>query len=288
MSPPKNIVINFECPDKPGIVSSVTSLFADMNFTIVESSQHQDPHSERFFMRTEYRSLNGSELTLNEIRARFSEIADSYAMHWDIFDSELRPKVLIAVSKWGHCLNNLLNSWKQGTLPIDIVGVVSNHDDMRSLTEWYGLEYHHLPMVKGEKEQQETKILELFEEGGADLLVLARYMQILSNNMCQKLEGKAINIHHSFLPGFKGAKPYHQAYDRGVKLIGATAHFVTSDLDEGPIIEQSVVRVSHANKPEELVEIGRDVESAVLSRAVKWYAEHRIIRNENKTVVFTR
>jgi len=196
--------------------------------------------------------------------------------------------VLIAVSQWGHCLTNLLNSWKLGSLPVDIVGVFSNHEDMRPLVEWYGLPYHYFPVSADTKAAQEANILALFSDTGADLLVLARYMQILSDDLCQHLTGRAINIHHSFLPGFKGSNPYHQAYDRGVKLIGATAHYVTADLDEGPIIEQSVERVSHANTPDELVEIGRDIESVVLQRAVRWHAEHRVLLNGKKTVVFSR
>ena len=195
---------------------------------------------------------------------------------------------MIAVSQWGHCLNNLLNSWKNGSLPVDIVGVVSNHNEMRSLVEWYGLPYHYLPITADTKPQQEKQILDLISETDTDFLVLARYMQILSNDMCKALAGRAINIHHSFLPGFKGAKPYHQAFERGVKLIGATAHYVTAELDEGPIIEQAVERVSHADTPEQLVEIGRDSEAVVLQRAARWHAEHRILLNGQKTIVFKR
>jgi len=217
-----------------------------------------------------------------------SVASERYQMQWELANGEAKAKVLIAVSQWGHCLNNLLNSWKRGSLPVDIVGVVSNHEEMRSLTEWYGVPYHYLPVTRETKAQQEEQILHLFQDAGADMLVLARYMQILSKNMCSQLEGRAINIHHSFLPGFKGAKPYHQAYERGVKIIGATAHYVTADLDEGPIIEQSVERVSHANSPEELVEIGRDIEAVVLQRAVRWHSEHRVLLNGQKTVVFTR
>jgi formyltetrahydrofolate deformylase len=185
-------------------------------------------------------------------------------------------------------LNALLNSWKNGSLPIDIVGVVSNHHVMRDLTEWYELPFHYLPITVDTKPQQEQQLWQLMQDLQADFLVLARYMQILSDDLCKKLNGRAINIHHSFLPGFKGAKPYHQAYDRGVKLIGATAHFVTADLDEGPIIEQSVERVSHINSPEDMAEIGRDTEAVVLNRAVRWHAEHRVLLNGTKTVVFSR
>jgi formyltetrahydrofolate deformylase len=197
-------------------------------------------------------------------------------------------RVVLAVSKWGHCFNALLNNWRSGTLPVDIVAAVSNHEDMRAMSEWYGVPYHYLPVTPETREQQERQILAVVEETRADLLVLARYMQILSDGMCRQLEGRAINIHHSFLPGFKGARPYHQAHDRGVKLIGATAHYVTSDLDEGPIIDQEVERVSHAHRPEDLVMIGRDRENIVLHRAVLWHAQRRVLLNGNKTVVFRR
>ena len=259
------IVLSFSCDDKMGIVASVTSFFAENNFNIEESSQHEDPDTGRFFMRTVFK-CTADEFDIEDIKERFSDIAHSYEMTWHIHDRAEKMRVLLAVSKWGHCLNSILNSWKSGSLPIDIVGVVSNHDDMRSLVDWYGLPYVHLPVTPDTKPEQEAKILKEMEERDADLLVLARYMQILSDSLCSKLEGRAINIHHSFLPGFKGAKPYHQAHERGVKLIGATAHYVTADLDEGPIIEQSVERVSHAETPEEMVEIGRDIESVVLNR----------------------
>ena len=227
-------------------------------------------------------------LDLDAIKSMFTAVADHYAMDWRLSDNHCKPKVLIAVSQWGHCLNNLLNSCKTGTLPVQIVGVVSNHEVMRETCDWYGVPFHHLPVTPDTKSQQEQRIFELFETLEAEFLVLARYMQILSDDLSQKLSGRAINIHHSFLPGFKGAKPYHQAFDRGVKLIGATAHYVTADLDEGPIIEQAVERVSHSNSPEQLVEIGRDTEAVVLNRAVRWHAQHRVHLNGAKTVVFAR
>ena len=281
------LILTLSCDDQPGIVASVASLFSLQGFNIRESSQFEDSTTRRFFMRTVLESVEGPK-RLEDVSAAFQSVAERYSMDWQLVDKKAKIKVLIAVSQWGHCLNNLLNAWKNTALPIDIVGVVSNHEDMRSLTEWYGLEFHHLPVTPQTKAEQEQKILSIFDESKADLLVLARYMQILSDNLCSKLLGKAINIHHSFLPGFKGAKPYHQAYDRGVKLIGATAHFVTADLDEGPIIEQSVERVSHANSPNELVQIGRDIEAVTLQRAVRWFGEHRILLNDNKTVVFSR
>ncbi|WP_299973468.1 formyltetrahydrofolate deformylase [uncultured Pseudoteredinibacter sp.] len=281
------IVLTFSCDDKPGIVAAVANLFALQGFNIRESSQFEDVHSKRFFMRTVFETAEGSK-PIEDIKSAFRAVAERYSMEWSLCDLHRRIKVVIAVSKWGHCLNNLLNSWKRGSLAVDIVGVVSNHEDMRELVEWYGVPYYFLPVGPDNKSEQEAQILELIDSVSADLLVLARYMQILSPKMTGALQGRAINIHHSFLPGFKGAKPYHQAYARGVKLIGATAHFVTEDLDEGPIIEQDVERVSHVNQPEELVEIGRDIESRVLGRAVRWFAQQRILPNGNKTVVFSR
>lgn len=287
MSTVTDIVLKFSCPDKPGIVAAVANLFALQGFNIRESSQYEDTHTRRFFMRTVLESVEGTK-SLSGITSAFQVVADRYDMTWELHDKAYKPRLVIAVSQWGHCLNNLLNNYKRGTLPVDIVGVVSNHEDMRSLTEWYGVPYHYLPVTKETKPEQEAQILQIMDDSKADFLALARYMQILSNDLCEKLKGRAINIHHSFLPGFKGAKPYHQAYDRGVKLIGATAHYVTGDLDEGPIIEQAIERVTHANSPEELVEIGRDTEAVVLNRAVRWHAEHRVLLNGNRTVVFNR
>jgi len=287
MSGVTDIVLKFSSPDKPGIVAAVANLFALQGFNIRESSQYEDTHTRRFFMRTVLESVEGPK-NLDDVKSAFQAVASRYKMNWELHDKHYKPRLLIAVSQWGHCLNNLLNSYKNGTLPVEIVGVVSNHEDMRSLTEWYGLPYHYLPVSKDTKAEQEAQMLQVMVDTQADFLALARYMQILSDGLCDQLEGRAINIHHSFLPGFKGAKPYHQAYDRGVKLIGATAHYVTANLDEGPIIEQAVERVTHANPPEELVEIGRDTEAVVLSRAVRWHAEHRVLLNGNRTVVFTR
>lgn len=285
---PRHLVLTFQCDDRRGIVAAVTSLFAQRGYNIVESSQYQDARTQRFFMRTEYESCNENNPNIATLEDAFRPLASEYSLQWELSLKGARTKVLIAVSRWGHCLNTLLNTWKNRNMPIDIIGVVSNHDDLRSFVEWYDVPFHYLPMTKGKKSEQEAKILDAFRDTNADLLVLARYMQILSDDMCRKLQGKAINIHHSFLPGFKGAKPYHQAHSKGVKIIGATAHYVTADLDEGPIIEQSVERVSHAQEPEELVEIGRDIEATVLNRAVKWHAEKRIALNGNKTVVFDR
>jgi formyltetrahydrofolate deformylase len=220
------------------------------------------------------------------LRGLFSAIAERFGMDWSLQDMAVRPKVLIAVSKFGHCLYDLLHRWRSDLLPVEIVGVVSNHEDMRSFVEWSGIPFYYLPVDKTEKTAQENRFLELVADLDADLVVLARYMQILSQTMCEALSGRCINIHHSFLPSFKGAKPYHQAHIRGVKIIGATAHYVTTDLDEGPIIEQGVERVTHAHAPEDLVTIGRDIECAVLARAVTWHVEHRLVLNGHRTVVF--
>jgi formyltetrahydrofolate deformylase (EC 3.5.1.10) len=283
----EELILKFSCSDRPGIVADVASLFSLQGFNIRESSQFEDSTTRRFFMRTVLESVEGPK-NIEGVISAFRSIAERYQMDWQLTDGREKQKIVIAVSQWGHCLNTLLNSWKRGYLPVDIVGVISNHEDMRGLCEWYGVDYHYLPVTPATKAQQEKQILDVMEQGNAELLVLARYMQILSEDLCTKLAGRAINIHHSFLPGFKGAKPYHQAYDRGVKLIGATAHYVTADLDEGPIIEQSVERVTHANSPEELVEIGRDIEAVVLQRAVRWHVEQRVLRNGQKTVVFSR
>lgn len=286
MSSVKEIILTFSCQDSKGIVAAVATLFATLGFNIKESSQFEDVERRQFFMRTVFECPPGYSLA--QIRSIFKSQGDQYQMDWNIFDSQCKPRVLIAVSQWGHCLNALLNSWKSGSLPIEIVGVVSNHTVMQNLTEWYELPFHYLPITLATKMEQEQQLWQLMEDQQVDCLVLARYMQILSDDLCRKLNGRAINIHHSFLPGFKGAKPYHQAYDRGVKLIGATAHFVTADLDEGPIIEQAVERVSHINSPEDMAEIGRDIEAVVLNRAVRWHAEHRVLLNGSKTVVFSR
>ncbi|AFU98119.1 formyltetrahydrofolate deformylase [Simiduia agarivorans] len=287
MSAVREIILKFSCEDQPGIVANVAALFAAQGFNIRESQQFEDVEQRRFFMRTVLDATT-QQLSLDEIKAAFLPVARRYAMEWELVDADARLKVLVAVSQWDHCLHNLLNAWKQGSLAVDIVGVVSNHDSLRNLVEWYQLPFHHLPISADTKLQQEQQMLALMEAGGAECLVLARYMQILSDAMCRALSGRAINIHHSFLPGFKGARPYHQAYERGVKLIGATAHYVTADLDEGPIIEQAVERVSHVNTPEELTAIGRDIESIVLNRALRWHAEHRVLLNGHKTVVFSR
>ncbi len=283
----ENLVLKFSCDDQPGIVASVASLFSLQGFNIRESSQFEDSSTRRFFMRTLLESVEGPK-SLNDITSAFNSIASRYNMKWTLARAEKKIKIVIAVSQWGHCLDHLLNSWKQGVLPVDIVGVVSNHENQRALCEWYNVPFTYLPITKETKKEQEQQILDVMDGTQAELLILARYMQILSDDLCRKLEGRAINIHHSFLPGFKGAKPYHQAYDRGVKLIGATAHYVTAELDEGPIIEQAVERVGHSNTPQELVELGRITEAVVLQRAVRWHAESRVLLNGQKTIVFNK
>lgn len=274
-----------DCPDRSGVVATISAFIADRGGSILEASHFREASENRSYMRTVFSGLTKHSIV--QILAEFTEIADEFDMEWSLYPSEQQCKVLIAVSKQDHCLNSMLHRWNSGTLPIDITGIVSNHDDNRRLAEWYGLDYHYFPIEKGTKPEQEKRILELFASTHSDILVLARYMQILSSEMTAALAGRCINIHHSFLPGFKGARPYYQAYDRGVKLIGATSHYVTEDLDEGPIIEQAVERVDHSMDPKRLTEIGNDIESVVLNRAVRWHAEHRVFVRGNRTVVLT-
>jgi formyltetrahydrofolate deformylase len=274
------------CTDVPGISAAVTGFVADNGGFILDSQQFGDPDTGLFFLRVAFRSAGDRALEVNHLRAGFQNLAMTFAMDWSIGEGSNRPRTLIAVSKFGHCLNDLLHRWRSDTLPIEVVGVVSNHDDMRSLVEWHGLPYYYLPITAATKASQEQEFQRLIETGSAELVVLARYMRILSREFSGVLSGRCINIHHSFLPSFKGAKPYHQAHDRGVKIIGATAHYVTDDLDEGPIIEQDVERVDHSWSADSLVEAGQDIEARVLARAVRWHAERRIMLNGNKTVVF--
>ena len=275
-----NFVLRFRSPDRPGIMAAVTPLVAAHGCDIRAAEVYGDPETAHFFCRMEL----VSPIDRDSLSAQIAPVAEELLLDWDLKDLAHKERVLVAVSKFGHCLVDLIHKQEIGQLPIEIVGVVSNHDTMRKLVEWHGLPYHHLPMSDG-KDAQEARFLSIIEESDAELTVLARYMQILSDEFSTKLDGRCINIHHSFLPSFKGAKPYHQAHTRGVKIIGATAHFVTADLDEGPIIEQDVRRVSHAIAADEMVAIGREIEASVLSRAVRWHAEHRIFTNGNKTVV---
>jgi formyltetrahydrofolate deformylase len=284
---PSHYVLIIKCPDTRGIVAAVSGYLNDNDISIVESNQFNDAQGDTFYVRVVFRQAGGRMPPMQILEEGFKPIAHRFAMEWKIHNLSVKPKVLIAVSKFGHCLYELLHRWRAGLLPVDIAAVVSNHDDMRSFVEWNGLAYVHLPITKDTKAEQEAQFLKLIDDHNVDLVVLARYMQILSDEMSRKLDGRCINIHHSFLPSFKGAKPYHQAHQRGVKIIGATAHYVTSDLDEGPIIEQDVQRVHHGHTPEQLVAIGQDIEARVLARAVTWHAERRVIINGSKTVVFS-
>ncbi len=280
-------ILILKCPDRKGVVAAVSGFLADNDASILESNHFNERMTDQFYMRTVFRQDGEGMPPLESLRKGFDLIARRFNMEWELFDASIKPKVLIAVSKFGHCLYDLLHRWRSGILPVDIVGVVSNHDDMRSFVEWSGIPYFHLPVTKDSKAEQESAFLGLVKDLDVDLVVLARYMQILSPDLCRALSGRCINIHHSFLPSFKGAKPYHQAFERGVKIIGATAHYVTTDLDEGPIIEQGVQRVDHGDTPDDLVEIGRGVEGNVLARAVLWHVERRIVVNGRKTVVFS-
>jgi formyltetrahydrofolate deformylase len=277
-------VLTLSCPDQPGIVAAISALLGNQDCNITDSAQFGDPDTGRYFMRVSFSAPDG--LSQAKIEAAFKPIFTRFKMASQIHDLEKRPRVVLLVSRFGHCLNDLLYRHRIGALPVEIPAIVSNHRDFYQVAASQDIPFHYLPVTPETKTRQERKLLELLEEERADFLVLARYMQILSDELCSALEGRAINIHHSFLPSFKGARPYHQAHKRGVKLIGATAHYVTADLDEGPIIEQEAVRVDHAMSPDDLVAAGRDIESLVLARAVKWHAEHRILLNGHRTVVF--
>ncbi|KAH7318110.1 formyl transferase [Stachybotrys elegans] len=280
-------ILTLSCPDKPGIVHAVTGIFASHGHNILDLQQFSDPVFERFFMRVHFGPRAADQADTAHLQGPFEALAAEYAMdYYDIRPVERRTRVLIMVSKIGHCLNDLLFRMKAKQLRIEVPLIVSNHPDYEPLAQSYGIPFHHLPVTKDTKADQESRILDLIKEHDIELVVLARYMQVLSPRLCAAMSGRIINIHHSFLPSFKGAKPYHQAYERGVKIIGATAHFVTADLDEGPIIEQRVARVDHAMDPKELVEEGSNVESQVLAAAVRWYAEKRVFLNNTKTVVF--
>ena len=284
---PDTCVLVLSCPDCKGIVSAVSTLLTRHDATILESKQFNDALLDRFYMRVVFRADGARFPGLAELRERFAPLAAELRMSWRMESSTQKARVLIAVSKFGHCLLDLLHRWRAGLLPVEVVGVVSNHQTWQSTVEWHGIPFHHLPVSPDNKPAQEARLRELFGELRIDLLVLARYMQILSPQLCRDLAGRCINIHHSFLPSFKGARPYHQAYERGVKIIGATAHYVTEDLDEGPIIEQSVERVDHEHTPARFQEIGADLETIVLSRAVRWHVEHRVVVEGRRTVVLT-
>jgi formyltetrahydrofolate deformylase len=287
--PQPEYILTLSCLDQRGIVHRVSGFLAENGCNIIDSAQFGDAESKLFFMRVHF-ALEDDSVGDAGLREGFAQLGASMQMNWQLHDAHAKPRVMLMVSKIGHCLNDLLFRYKSGLLPVEIPAIVSNHMDFYQLAASYNIPFHHLPLAAGAEEgaklAQEARVLELMANHKIDLVVLARYMQILSPGLCDAMRGKAINIHHSFLPSFKGAKPYAQAHLRGVKLIGATAHFVTGDLDEGPIIEQDVERVDHAMDAETLSAIGRDVECVVLARAVKWFVEHRILQNGDKTVVF--
>jgi len=272
------------CRSRPGIISALSTYLSDRGCDIMESAQFVDHDGEHFFLRMAFdapETIRNDAVLIEELHP----VVDRFAMTLTVRDARRRPRILIMVSKFGHCLNDLLYRHSIGALPIDIVGVVSNHDAFRPLVESHGIPYHHLPVSAGTKREQELRLMEIVETNDVELVVLARYMQVLSQDLCTRMAGRVINIHHSFLPSFKGAKPYHQAYARGVKLIGATAHYVTDDLDEGPIIEQEVARVDHSMSPDDLVAIGRDVESVVLARAIRLHIEARVMLHDQRAIV---
>jgi formyltetrahydrofolate deformylase len=279
-----NYILTVACPTKRGIVAAIATYLAQNGCNITDSSQFDDALTGRFFMRVSFASETGVELAA--LQAGFAETAQSFAMAAKFHDATARMKVVIMVSRFGHCLNDLLYRWRIGALPIEIVAVISNHMDYQKVVVNHDIPFHCIKVTKDNKQQAEAAQMRIVEETGAELVVLARYMQVLSDEICQKMSGRIINIHHSFLPSFKGANPYKQAYEHGVKLIGATSHYVTADLDEGPIIEQDTVRVTHAQSPEDYVSLGRDVEAQVLSRAVHAHIHHRVFVSGTKTVVF--
>ncbi|ADI07957.1 formyltetrahydrofolate deformylase [Streptomyces bingchenggensis BCW-1] len=277
-------ILTLSCPDKQGIVHAVSSYLFMTGCNIEDSQQFGDRDTGLFFMRVHFRAV--SPVRVEDLRASFAAVGESFQMDWQIHPAAEKMRVVLLVSKFGHCLNDLLFRSRIGALPVEIAAVVSNHTDFAELVGSYGVPFRHIPVTKENKAQAEAELLELVEAEKVELVVLARYMQVLSDDLCKRLAGRIINIHHSFLPSFKGAKPYHQAHARGVKLIGATAHYVTADLDEGPIIEQEVERVGHELNPDQLVAAGRDVECQALARAVKWHSERRVLLNGHRTVVF--
>ena len=279
-------VLVLSCQDAPGIVHAVSGLLVAERCTIVESHQFDSPVSGMFFMRVEFAHTDGAPLDLDGLRRTFEPIAGAFGMNWRMTDGAARQRVLIMVSQYAHCLNDLLFRNSIGELNLDVVAVVSNHATLAGTAEFYGVPFHHVPVTRETKPEAEAALLEIVRAEQVELVVLARYMQILSDDLCRRLEGRAINIHHSMLPSFKGARPYHQAHARGVKFIGATAHYVTADLDEGPIIEQEMLRVDHALSPEQLAARGREAETRALAHAVRWHTENRVVVHGSRTVVF--
>ena len=276
-------ILTLSCPDRMGIVHAVSGFLLERQGNIEEAAQYNDPATGLFFMRVQFAC---DQLTHVQLKAELTTFAEPFEMAWKLHSTQDTMRTVIMVSRDGHCLNDILFRWKSGLLPIDVRAIISNHRDFYQLAASYNVPFHHITVTADSKAQSEAKQLDIIESEGAELVVLARYMQVLSNDLCKKLSGRAINIHHSMLPSFKGAKPYHQAHVRGVKVIGATAHYVTADLDEGPIIEQDVTRVDHKETVENLTARGKDTESRVLARAVKWHSEHRVLLNGHKTVIF--
>ncbi|HSV34629.1 MAG TPA: formyltetrahydrofolate deformylase [Ramlibacter sp.] len=276
-------ILILSCPDRPGIVHAVSGFLLERGGNIEEAAQYNDHDTGLFFMRVQFAC---DQHTFEDLKLQLKFFAEPFQMAWKLHATREPMRTVIMVSKEGHCLNDLLFRWKSGLLPLEIAAIVSNHREFYQLAASYNVPFHHIPVTGATKAQAEARQYEIIEAERAELVVLARYMQILSDDLCRKLSGRAINIHHSFLPSFKGAKPYYQAHDRGVKLIGATAHYVTADLDEGPIIEQDVARADHSKTVEDLTAMGRDTESQVLARAVKWHSEHRVLLNGHKTVIF--
>lgn len=281
-------VLTASCPGRSGTVDVVTRFLREFGCYITELNSFDDALNHRFFIRAVFRMEDYSAVDQAAFQADFASRAESFEMAWELTPSEYRPKMVIMVSKYDHCLNDLLYRYRTGNLPVDIRAIISNHPDLQSLAEWHGIPYYHFPITAETKPQQEARVQAVLDETGCELLVLARYMQVLSHEMCTRWSGKAINIHHSLLPGFKGAKPYHQAYDKGVKMVGATAHYVSDDLDEGPIITQGMEMVDHTYYPADLARKGMDVESLTLSRAIQYHVEKRVFLFNDKTVVFER
>ncbi len=276
-------ILTLSCPDRLGLVHAVSGFLLARSGNIEEAAQYNDQSTGLFFMRVQFAC---AQLSFEELKTQLADFAQNYQLRWRLHAQAQPMRTVILVSREGHCLNDLLFRWKSGLLRLDIRAIISNHRDFYQLAAGYNVPFHHLPVNAASKAQVEARQLEIVQNEEAELVLLARYMQILSDDFCRQLVGRAINIHHSFLPSFKGAKPYYQAHDRGVKLIGATAHYVTADLDEGPIIEQDVARVDHSKTVEDLTALGRDTESQVLARAVKWHSEHRVLINGHKTVIF--
>jgi formyltetrahydrofolate deformylase len=285
-APAAEYVLTVSCAERPGIIYAITSFLVDHGANVTESQQFDDRQAGMFFMRIQFEPVTGRSLDADSLRADFTPVAEAFGMTWQLTDAAHRPRVLIMVSKFGHCLDDLLFRASTGALQIDVAAVVSNHPDLAVMADNYEVPFYHVPVGPGRKDEAEAELLRLVDDLRIDLVVLARYMQILSDDLCKRLEGRAINIHHSMLPSFKGARPYFQAYERGVKLVGATAHYVTADLDEGPIIEQTVARVTHAMTAQDVTALGQDNERLALAHAVQWHSENRVLLDGKRTVVF--